>query len=135
MLTQIEWWGGLLIIWMVLAYSAIYKDLMHESKLDLTFLLTTLVHVIAIGVLAAYFYSLESDTSQLIYIGAIGAGLLITLYLFFAPGSEDQEEIATGEDEEVGKGYEIAGQMILFLPLLVSLGLGGYKALAVTAFV
>lgn len=135
MLTQIEWWGGLLIIWMVLGYSAIYKDLMRESKLDLTFLLTTLMHLITIGVLAVFFYSLESRTAQLLYTGAVGAGLLIMLYLFFAPDSGEPEENAAEEDEDVGKGFEIAGQIILFLPLLVSLGLGGYKALTVSSLI
>lgn len=129
MLTQIEWWGGLLIIWMVLCYKLLYKGLSRDEKLGLEFVSSSLAYCCASGVLALFFYSLESDAIQVGYAVALGIGLVSFIVMLLAPYIQKEDSVTAEEesDEEVGRGYEIAGQAILFIPLVVSLGLGGYK--------
>ena len=38
MLTEIEWWGGLLFIWIAICYRVAYKDYMNAGKLSPMFL-------------------------------------------------------------------------------------------------
>lgn len=134
MLTEIEWWGGLLIIWLVFCYAIIYKEYSDEPKLELGFLSTSVAFFSAGVMLALYFYTLDSQLMQYIYIGFIGFGMLSTVLMFFWPETESMKSKAlakqSDDEEEIGKVYEILGQAIFFFPIIASFGLAFYKASA-----
>jgi hypothetical protein len=132
MLTEIEWWGGLLFIWLALVYYMIHKEGEWDSKLEL--IVINIVYLSCSIVLALYFYALGTPTMQYIYLGALGLGIPFSILLFFLQriDPEDSEtadkEEAKEDDEEDGSAHLMAANVILYTPIVVALGLGIYKA-------
>lgn len=128
MLTEIEWWGGLLIIWMGFFYALGFKESSGESKFDSGTLVMTVVYLSAIAVLAAYFYDLESPLIQFIYTGLVVVGALTTIALYYLTSSElaATEKDVDAQEEEGSFALEL---VLMFFPLVVSFGLASYKAL------
>lgn len=94
MLTQIEWWGGLIFVLGAAAYRLVmgateksdegiswYRGFMHAF------------FVLPAMVLAAYFYPLHSAWLQYAYLGVLGASLLIVAAMLV------QEFMGDGHDE------------------------------------
>jgi hypothetical protein len=132
MLTEIEWWGGLLFIWLALVYYMIHKDGEWDSKLELV--TVNISYISAAIVLALFFYALNTPTMQYIYIGALGLGIPFSILLHFLQGIEssdsetpDKEE-AEEDNEEYSGEHVIAGNVLLYTPIVVVFGLGIYKA-------
>ncbi len=136
MLTEIEWWGGLLFIWMASCYAMVYSTFGSRVKFGLDFISTHLAFICAAFVLAVFFYPIETESWQYVYIGLIGLGVIATLLFAFLPDTEAEEsssqeddvEVSEDEDVEKEKGFEIAAQLILFFPLIASFSLGIYKS-------
>ncbi len=67
MLTEIEWWGGLLYLCGALAYWITYKEIGMKWALDyIGFHLAFLTSAV---LLALYFYELNSPLLQKLYVG------------------------------------------------------------------
>jgi len=131
MLTEIEWWGGLLIIWLVLCYFVIYKEYAEKPKFEVGFLSTGIAFSSAVIVLALYFYTFDLKIMQYLYLCFIGIGILSTVFMFLWPESVESsgltEQNKNEDEEDIGKVYEIMGQVMLFFPIVTSFGLAFYK--------
>lgn len=139
MLTEIEWWGGVLFLWFAGCYWLTQKEYDPETKLSVDYLAFNIAFLSSAAVLALYFYTLESEVYQQLYIATLGVGLLSTLLMLFWPESKsanEEEKVqsekktdeAAEEEEEVGPIFEFFGQLIFLFPVLVSLALGLYKS-------
>jgi hypothetical protein len=132
MLTEIEWWGGLLFIWMAGCYAMFYSTFNTGVKFRFDILLTHIAFISAGLVLALYFYPIQSNLWQYIYTGSIGFGVIASIIIAFLPDAEDssdkEEEGEDAKDEDEEGGLEIVAQLILFFPLIASFTLGIYKA-------
>jgi hypothetical protein len=132
MLTEIEWWGGLLFIWLALVYYLIHKDGEWDSKLELV--TVNITYICAAVVLALFFYALNTPTMKYVYIGALGLGIPLSILLLFLQGNESSDsetpdnEEAEEDDEEDGSEHVIAGHVLLYTPIVIAFGLGIYKA-------
>jgi hypothetical protein len=132
MLTEIEWWGGLLFIWMGLLYYWLGKAYKEDSML--AFLVSTIAHISAATVLALFFYTLDTPTIQYVYVGAIVLGIPLSILMFWWPDKDEEDsESPDGkeseeDEEEDSKGLEILANLLLYTPIVVTFGLGIYKA-------
>ena len=127
MLTEIEWWGGLLFIWIAICYRIAYKEYMAGGKVSLMFLTFNLAFLSTGIVLALYFYALEGG-SGLFYIGALAIAIVSCGLMVFWPASEEDAKEA---EEELGKVVSALAGIILFFPLLTSLVLGLVKSIGI----
>ena len=125
MLTEIEWWGGLLFIWIAICYRLAYKDYLNAGKLSPMFLVFNMFFVTTGFVLALYFYALESGGVKLIYLGVLAAGLVSAGLAMFWPADEEEQKAV---EEEIGPVVSALAGVILFFPLLISLLLGLIKS-------
>ena len=125
MLTEIEWWGGLLFIWIAICYRVAYKDYMNAGKLSPMFLVFNLFFVATGIVLALYFYALESGGIKIVYLAVLAVGLVSAGLAMFWPADEEDQQAA---EEELGPIVSALAGVILFLPLLISLLLGLVKS-------
>ncbi|MFN3986816.1 MAG: hypothetical protein ACK4KV_15075 [Rhodocyclaceae bacterium] len=127
MLTEIEWWGGLLFIWGALSYRAL--ALVGLEEVGLARVLLARAMYLCVGVvLAVYFYPLNADWARLGYIGATAlAALLVLGFSTYAYGWTDDEEGAdTPGVTELG--WTVAGHFALLGPVLIGLILAGWKS-------
>jgi hypothetical protein len=147
MLTQIEWWGGIIFVLGAVTYRLVMGALEKGQGYDWYRWLMRLFFVLPGLVLAGYFYPLERQPLQYAYLALLGVSLLLVLGMMFneitsdgpdgeeAPG-EDKAAKARGEGEkekeeeggEPGWLLAIVGAAVLYSPVLVACGLGCYKA-------
>lgn len=132
MLTQIEWWGGLIFVLGALAYRLVLGSLEKEEEgfdwyrwqMHAFFLLPAVV-------LAAYFYPLQSQELQYGYLGVLGVSLVLTVVMLVQEvrddGSEDGADKAA-KDEDSGLLTAVVGSVVLYSPVLAACALGCYKA-------
>ena len=131
MLTEIEWWGGFLFLWLALSFWALFVAV-RWVKYGFQFVYSVGAVLFPGIVLALYFYPLESLTSKYIYLGSYALGLLFTLLLAFWPESDDDAVVADiTEDEEEEEGGETLGVIVLILPMAIALALGATKVLQI----
>ncbi|RZJ10551.1 MAG: hypothetical protein EON50_15090 [Acidovorax sp.] len=153
MLTNIEWWGGLIFVLGAVTYKLVmgalekkeeginwYRGLMHAF-----FLLPAVV-------LAGYFYPLARAELQYGYLGVLGASLAVVLVMLVqeitgdspeeaekkadkakGAGEEEKEKPPqpadeAGDDDEPGWLMTVVGALALYSPVLAACGLGCYKA-------
>jgi hypothetical protein len=132
MLTEIEWWGGLLFIWLGFLYYWVGKAYKEESML--AFMVATVAFIASAIVLALFFYPLDTPTIRYVYVGAIGLGIPVAIVMFWWPDAEEEDSETPGEkdaeEDEEGdsKGLEIAANLLLYTPVVITFGLGIYKA-------
>ena len=109
MLTEIEWWGGLLLIWLSLSIYTFYLGYKEDrQKIGIDVLASYVAFVCAAGVFALYFYPLESLLFQKIYAAVIVIGILMLLIMNVWPSPEGEtQEIDDTEDEEIGLIFNI----------------------------
>lgn len=126
MLTEIEWWGGLIFIWMLVSFVFFYSDMKHEPKYKVPFLAFIFSYFCAAILLALYFYEIESLMIQKAYLGVFALGLLSTLIIVVWPETERMKANEIAEKAEVD--YEESGKLALFIgeglilfPLMISL--------------
>jgi hypothetical protein len=138
MLTEIEWWGGVLIIWGALVARYLCR-LEHGEGLDL-FRRTARVTFPLVGlVFALYFYELRQPALRYAFLGLAGAAAVATLVFLFTylrqddSADEDESEAAdtsATEEEDEEPGWAVMGLVhVLFLsPLAVALSLVALKS-------
>lgn len=76
MLTQIEWWGGVIFVLGALAYRLVLGALEKGEGYDWYRWLMRLFFVLPGVLLAGYFYPLERLALQYAYLGVLGVALL-----------------------------------------------------------
>ncbi|BEU95288.1 hypothetical protein ACDW_09930 [Acidovorax sp. DW039] len=149
MLTEIEWWGGLIFVVGAWVYRSAIGALDQDAPWDANRLLSHVFFLAPAAVLAGYFYPLNAPALRYAYLGALGVALF-AMVTTFAMELKDQAQAAsnstpddgatrmlepdapaaTGEaaDEEVGTFYTVLGMLVLYSPVLVACGLGCVKA-------
>lgn len=130
MLPQIEWWGGLLLIWSAICYVVMVKTSAFKWSVDL---LSTHAGFFAATLLVlGWFHSLHTVVLKQAYLGVFGVMVLALLLIFFWPGSDDgePEPPAKGDadEEELSPLFSFLGQAIFLGPLFVAAALGAFKS-------
>ncbi|SMF28296.1 hypothetical protein SAMN02745866_01811 [Alteromonadaceae bacterium Bs31] len=134
MLTEIEWWGGVLVIWMLAFFSIIYKDFPKETRFSFGFAIICATFAFAGITLCLYFYELDSRLMRYLYMGVVVAGIVSLVLALFWPekSSTASEGEGAGEqnEEDAGKFYNLLAEGLFYFPIVVSFGLGLFKASA-----
>ena len=125
MLTEIEWWGGLLFIWIAICYRIAYKEYMAGGKFSPMFLTYNIAFLSTGIVLALYFYALQGSAG-LFYLGTLALAIVSCGMMVFWPAPEEEQKEV---EEELGKAVSMLAGVILFFPLLTSLALGLVKSI------
>lgn len=129
MLTQIEWWGGVLFVLGALAYRMV-MGVLDASETGISWHRLTM-HVFFLApavVLAGYFYPLERNGLQYGYLAVLGVSLLAVAAMLVQEGNGAQEGHPEPGSEEPGKLMSLVGAAVLYSPVLVACGLGCAKA-------
>lgn len=147
MLTQIEWWGGLIFVVGALTHRMVMGALEKKDEgISWYRLQMHAFYLLPAGVLAGYFYLLEQLALQYAYLAVLGASLLIVVVMLVQEmtgdsGEGDEKDKADkrgeggeakpaeeGDDEEPGWLMSVVGALVLYSPVLVACGLGCAKA-------
>ena len=145
MLTQIEWWGGLIFVVGALTYRMVMGALETEDEgIPWYRLQMHAFYLLPAVVLAGYFYPLERAALQYAYLTVLGASLVMVLVMLAqelmgdasedetthaqGPGDEREETTRATETGESGGWASVLGAVVLYSPVLVACGLGCTKA-------
>ncbi|MDZ7862516.1 hypothetical protein [Acidovorax sp.] len=145
MLTQIEWWGGVIFVLGALAYRLVLGALEKGEGDDGYRWLMRLFFVLPGVLLAGYFYPLERLALQYAYLGVLGVALLavagVLVQEVTGDADSDKDKAAKagreGEKSQAGEGCEdeepgwlmtIVGVAVLYSPVLAACGLACHKA-------
>jgi hypothetical protein len=145
MLTQIEWWGGVIFVLGALAYRLVLSALEKGEGYDWYRWLMRLFFVLPGVLLAGYFYPLERLALQYAYLGVLGVALLavagVMVQEVSGDADSDKDKAAKAaregekgqagedsEDEEPGWLMTIVGVAVLYSPVLAACGLACHKA-------
>ena len=145
MLTQIEWWGGLIFVVGALTYRMVMGALEDEGKgIPWYRLQMHAFYLLPAVVLAGYFYPLERAALQYAYLTVLGASLVMVLVMLAqelmgdasedetthaqGPGDEREETTRATETGESGGWASVLGAVVLYSPVLVACTLGCAKA-------
>jgi len=130
MLPQIEWWGGLLLIWGAICYVVMVKNYTIHWSVDA--LSTHAVFFAATLLVLGWFHPLQTVVLKQAYLGVFGVMVLALPLIFFWPGSDDgePEPPAKGDadEEELSPLFSFLGQAIFLGPLFVAAALGAFKS-------
>ncbi len=145
MLTQIEWWGGLIFVVGALTYRMVMGALEPQDEgIPWYRLQMHAFYLLPAVVLAGYFYPLERAALQYAYLAVLGASLVMVLVMLAqelmgdasedeathaqGPGDEREETTRAAEAGESGGWASVLGAVVLYSPVLVACGLGCAKA-------
>jgi hypothetical protein len=145
MLTQIEWWGGLIFVVGALTYRMVIGALEPQDEgIPWYRLQMHAFYLLPAVVLAGYFYPLERMALQYAYLTVLGASLVMVLVMLAqelmgdasedetthaqGPGDEREETTRATETGESGGWASVLGAVVLYSPVLVACGLGCAKA-------
>ena len=145
MLTQIEWWGGLIFVVGALTYRMVMGALEPQDEgIPWYRLQMHAFYLLPAVVLAGYFYPLERAALQYAYLTVLGASLVMVLVMLAqelmgdasedetthaqVPGDEREETTRATETGESGGWASVLGAVVLYSPVLVACGLGCAKA-------
>lgn len=136
MLTEIEWWGGLLFIWLGFCYVMMLKEFNDEPRAGVGFLSLQGAYL-GVGILLAmYFYALDTPLLQNMYLGTLVAAAIFNLAFAFWPDSESMKaKNAETDDDEYGIGTTIFSWVLFWPPILAVFTLAAYKSLEFQVFV
>lgn len=146
MLTEIEWWGGLIFVLGAITHRLVTGALgkkdegidWHRWQMHGFFVLPAVV-------LAGYFYPLAGPGLQYAYLSVLGAALLLVAVMLVQEvigdagegSAETTAEAASGaaaagaaqaDDESPGWLMTLIGVVVLYSPVLLACGLGCAKA-------
>lgn len=136
MLTQIEWWGGVIFVLGALAYRLVLGALEKGEGDDGYRWLMRLFFVLPGVLLAGYFYPLEGTGLQYAYLVVLAVALLavagVLVQEVTGDAESDKDKAAKAgegsEDEEPGWLMTIVGVAVLYSPVLAACGLACHKA-------
>lgn len=133
MLTQIEWWGGLIFAVGALTYRMVMGALEQQDEgIPWYRLQMHAFYLLPAVVLAGYFYPLERAALQYAYLAVLGASLGMVLVMLaqelMGDASGDEATPAEAEAEASGGWASVLGAAVLYSPVLVACGLGCAKA-------
>ncbi len=145
MLTQIEWWGGVIFVLGALTYRMVMGAL--ERPVDGIPWYRFMMHVFFLApavLLAGYFYPLTQPVLQYGYLALLAVSLLVVAVMLVqemtGDSGEGKEEgrtheplkegpTAEAEDyEEPGWLMSVVGAVVLYSPVLTACGLACFKA-------
>lgn len=90
MLTEIEWWGGLVILWAMSVITFLIKTSWPEK--DLNYYAYHLMSVLAIALISLFFYPLESASLRLFYQGLLALTVAVIVFLIVRNGIIEYQE-------------------------------------------
>ena len=153
MLTQIEWWGGVIFVLGALTYRLVMGALEKSEGYDWYRWLMRLFFVLPGVLLAGYFYPLERMELQYAYLGLLALALLVLAGVLVQEvtgdaesdkdkaakaeregeearkqGEKGQTEEEGGEDGEPGWLMTTVGVAVLYSPVLTACALACHKA-------
>ncbi len=131
MLTQIEWWGGLIFVVGALTYRMVMGALETEDEgIPWYRLQMHAFYLLPAVVLAGYFYPLERMALQYAYLAVLGASLVMVLVMLAQElmGDTSEDEAPAAEAEASDGWASVLGAVVLYSPVLVACGLGCTKA-------
>lgn len=131
MLTQIEWWGGLIFVVGALTYRMVMGALETEDEgIPWYRLQMHAFYLLPAVVLAGYFYPLERTALQYAYLAVLGASLVMVLVMLAQEltGDTSEDEAPPAEAEASDGWASVVGAVVLYSPVLVACGLGCAKA-------
>jgi hypothetical protein len=140
MLTEISWWGGLTFLWLAMSFSFVKKQYTEmDTGITVDQAAFHLTFISSATILALFFYPLQSVLVQQGYLVLIVLALLSSILMYAWPGKDDEEDIQENklekeddqpeEEEELGLIYELLGQGIILLPIIIAISLGAYKSI------
>lgn len=145
MLTQIEWWGGVIFVLGALTYRLVMGALEKGEGYDWYRWLMRLFFVLPGVLLAGYFYPLERLALQYAYLAVLAVALLAVAGVLVQEATgdadSDKEKAAKAggeggkgqaeedsEDEQPGWLMTIVGVAVLYSPVLAACALACHKA-------
>ena len=131
MLTQIEWWGGLIFVVGALTYRMVIGALEPQDEgIPWYRLQMHAFYLLPAVVLAGYFYPLERAALQYAYLTVLGASLVMVLVMLAQElmGDTSEDEAPPAEAEASDGWASVLGAVVLYSPVLVACGLGCAKA-------
>lgn len=149
MLTQIEWWGGIIFVLGAMTYRMVMGALEKPAQGIAWYRLMMHVFFLAPAVLlAGYFYPLTQPALQYGYLALLGVSLLVVGVMLVQEmtgdaGEDDAAAVAKttkgeGAKGEAGEGSEdneepgwlmsVVGATVLYSPVLTACGLACTKA-------
>lgn len=131
MLTNIEWWGGVTILWMIACAKFVYENVDFKEKFHPIYVSSYIAFPLALVSIVLYFYTLDVAVYQRVYAVLVCVGILAFLTMLFYPEGEGDDE-TEGKDEGEGESNisaEIIGNILLYFPVVLSYGLGAYKVI------
>ncbi len=145
MLTQIEWWGGVIFVLGAITYRMIMGALEKPAQGIAWYrLMMHLFFLAPAALLAGYFYPLTQPALQYGYLALLGVSLLVVAIMLVQEitgdsgkgedGGGDKEKGKGGEaaqadeDEEPGWLMSVVGAIVLYSPVLTACGLACTKA-------
>ena len=131
MLTQIEWWGGLIFVVGALTYRMVRGALETEYEgIPWYRLQMHAFYLLPAVVLAGYFYPLERTALQYAYLAVLAASLVMVLVMLAQEltGDTSEDEAPPAEAEASDGWASVLGAVVLYSPVLVACGLGCAKA-------
>lgn len=131
MLTQIEWWGGLIFVVGALTYRMVMGALEQQDEgIPWYRLQMHAFYLLPAVVLAGSFYPLERAALQYAYLAVLGASLVVVLVMLAQELMGDaREDETTPAEAEASDGWaSVLGAVVLYSPVLVACGLGCAKA-------
>ena len=131
MLTQIEWWGGLIFVVGALTYRMVMGALETEDEgIPWYRLQMHAFYLLPAVVLAGYFYPLERTALQYAYLAVLAASLVMVLVMLAQEltGDTSEDEAPPAEAEASDGWASVLGAVVLYSPVLVACGLGCTKA-------
>lgn len=145
MLTQIEWWGGVIFVLGALTYRMVMGAL--DKPADGIPWYRLMMHVFFLApaaLLAGYFYPLTQPALQYGYLALLAVSLVVVGVMLVQEVTGDAGNgEAEGSDQEKGKGGEagqpeedeepgwlmtVVGAIVLYSPVLTACGLACAKA-------
>lgn len=129
MLTEIQWWGGLVIIWAALTL----RYLMQESEEDRSYYWTSIIVFVSAGLFfALYFYPLLAPLQRYAFLGLLAVALVSLLsHLFLSwhgsTGEQEQVPAQVDEVEEGGAWASLLGYAFIYGPVLACLLIGAVR--------
>ena len=125
MLTNIEWWGGLILIWLSLCFYFILVTFKEDEHSIVETVSTYIAFFSAVAVFSLYFYPLESLLIKQVYLWVSILGTFMTLLMFLWPDSRKEE--SDPEEEDVGPVLLKIIELLIVLPFVICFIFAAYK--------